>query len=277
MIRCEIRCHVSIRFHLHGFGQFDPEHRIGPATWPHFDLLSIHQGRVWLRLCERDEVEIGSGQAVLIYPQTPFHGHSLSAVSRASVQHFAIEEPADDLPSALQRLVKRRRGFALCRTYEDYEKDVRRAVAWSAREPSPETQDLRVAMLVLILSQMAPGEAELVGGPAVDLGFDLDALLDWARGHVARGLSVEDLARVAGLSESHFRSVFARRMGQSAGRFLRGLRLAEAARLLRETRTPIKRIATLAGYRDPAAFHHAFHAQQRLTPGAYRRRYTPRG
>src|SRR5688572_14701932 len=74
---------MGVQFRIHGIGQFDSSHGIGPCVWPHFDLLTVLSGRVWVELLG-DRVELTRGQAILIHPQTPFVGGS-DAKSTAAV------------------------------------------------------------------------------------------------------------------------------------------------------------------------------------------------
>ena len=102
-------------------------------------------------------------------------------------------------------------------------------------------------------------------------------MIEWAGQNLSRGVTVDDLAQRAGLSSSHFRTLFAARLGRPAGAFLLDLRMREAARLLRETQNAIKQIARQTGYGDVATFYHAFRRRFKSTPGAYRTRHAPRG
>lgn len=85
------------------------------------------------------------------------------------------------------------------------------------------------------------------------------------------GLRVDQFARSAGLSSSHYRSRFRVAFGENPRAFLKNLRIKKAQDLLVETRLPIKKIAEQTGYGDVVAFHRAFRAVTGLTPGRYRR------
>ncbi|MDJ0957923.1 MAG: helix-turn-helix transcriptional regulator [Arenicellales bacterium] len=64
----------------------------------------------------------------------------------------------------------------------------------------------------------------------------------------------------------HFHQVF----GRPAMDFVREVRLRNAARLLRQTREPIKTIAARMGYASRSNFSHAFKEFFRITPAEYR-------
>lgn len=264
-----------IRFHLHGYGTFDDARAIGPAVWPYFDLLTLHDGSVTITFARRFQHALHAGQAVLIYPHTHFEGGAAGAgPARAAVQHFSIErDGATSEP--FKRLAARRNGFEIFRSYRGLDEDVRRAMWLPLRAQGPLVHAMREAQLTLILGELMHGADPDSGSLAVDT--TLDDAIDWARRNVARGLRVEDLARRVGLSTSRFRDRFKQQTGRSAGRFLADLALVEAQRRLRETREPIKQIARAVGYAHVVAFHHAFRARHGMTPTDYRRAYTPAG
>ncbi len=98
----------------------------------------------------------------------------------------------------------------------------------------------------------------------------LDAACAHARAHFQRDLSVDDLARVAGMSRAHFTRRFAAAFGLAPAAFLTDQRLRHAAELLRDRKQPIATIAHACGYRDPAYFGRAFRRALGVSPGAFR-------
>ncbi|OKI25189.1 AraC family transcriptional regulator [Saccharothrix sp. CB00851] len=82
--------------------------------------------------------------------------------------------------------------------------------------------------------------------------------------------TIDTLAREAGMSRSAFTSVFGDLVGEGPARHLAGRRMAEAARLLTETRIPQNAIAERVGYQSAVGFHLAFRRWLGITPGAYR-------
>jgi AraC-like DNA-binding protein len=86
---------------------------------------------------------------------------------------------------------------------------------------------------------------------------------------------VREMARRAGLSESHYRAEFHRATGLSPRAYLRQTKAEKAQHLLRETRRPIKEIAQEVGYKDVVSFHRAFTAYCGCTPARFRREVPP--
>jgi transcriptional regulator GlxA family with amidase domain len=83
--------------------------------------------------------------------------------------------------------------------------------------------------------------------------------------------TVDSLARVAVMSRSAFSERFRSLVGEAPMRYLTGLRLVRAARLLRSTDTTVAVIARLVGYTSEEAFSRAFKARFGDAPSVYRR------
>jgi len=83
------------------------------------------------------------------------------------------------------------------------------------------------------------------------------------RAHV----SLDDLARTAGMSRYHFCRNFGRQVGKSPYRYALGARLALVRRLLLSRRASVTAAAMEAGFPDLSRFRRAFHAEFGVTPG----------
>ncbi len=86
----------------------------------------------------------------------------------------------------------------------------------------------------------------------------------------SRPIGVEDMARVARLSRYHFSRKFGSARGISPGRYLAGLRLDEATRLLTIGGLSVKEVAEQCGYRDANYFCKVFRKNFGVTPGTVR-------
>jgi len=264
-----------IRFHRQAYGEFTCDHAIVPRKWPHFDLLFIHSGHIRLRVRETDEMELRSGEAILLYPQTPFTGNTIARTSQASVTHFSIDAGTDSLRPPFTKLARLRHGFQLYDSASGRraEGDIHRSMKLAALTPSPLVQEMRIALLTLILAELS-GQARQTNEMAGCTAFE--TVIRWASENLCSRPTVDDLARRAGFSSSHFRAMFRREAGRSIGAFLQDLRLREASRLLRETATPIKQVCRESGYSDLASLYHAFKRRNKITPAEYRQQHALR-
>lgn len=82
--------------------------------------------------------------------------------------------------------------------------------------------------------------------------------------------TVAELASVTGLSRAAFARRFTALVGKPPLAYLTDLRLAKAARLLRQTDDSIARIAEAVGYGSQIALTRAFRRVEGVTPGSYR-------
>ncbi len=266
-----------IHFLAHGYGHFNAAHRVGPVSWPHFDLLWIHSGTVELRIGESEPMTRCRGQGVLIYPHTRFRGYAATRSARASIQHFEIDSRADagQLPAPLKPYLKTSRD---CRCFESGDTDeiddqIDRAMHLAALPESDLVHDMRLAQLTLILGSLVLTQAARPKpGPYRDR---FGALIDQLRKHPERKWALESMADAVQLSASHFRSLFRRQVGVSPGQFLQQLRVQVAAHLLRNTDEPIKTIAQRLGYHDLSHFYRQFQTHQAQTPNACRQSARP--
>ncbi|MDQ7808657.1 AraC family transcriptional regulator [Amycolatopsis sp. A133] len=96
------------------------------------------------------------------------------------------------------------------------------------------------------------------------------AAVAFLRERLAEPITLADLAGEVHLSVFHLVRVFRRATGQTPHRFLTGLRVEEAKRLLRETTLPLERIAPRCGFAGPGALSAAFVRHTGIRPSAYR-------
>ena len=100
-------------------------------------------------------------------------------------------------------------------------------------------------------------------------------LLDAVRSRVVASLpstvEVAALAAEHGMSRSHFSHFFRSHTGLTPARFATEVRIHEAARLLSDTRTPLKQIAEACGFANASHFCKLFRSFQHLSPASFRR------
>ncbi|MEV1243787.1 AraC family transcriptional regulator [Nonomuraea sp. NPDC049750] len=92
---------------------------------------------------------------------------------------------------------------------------------------------------------------------------------------LAQSWTLEDLARLSGLSRASLMRRFARVMGEPPLGYLRRRRMELAARRLREGGEPLAAIARQVGYTSEFAFSRAFSRTFGVAPGRYRTSASP--
>jgi AraC-like DNA-binding protein len=88
---------------------------------------------------------------------------------------------------------------------------------------------------------------------------------------LAAPLSLDALAREAGLSRYHFLRLFAAAYGEPPFAYVRRRRLARAAELLAASDLPVGAVAAAVGFDSQSAFTRAFAAGAGMSPGRFRR------
>lgn len=95
----------------------------------------------------------------------------------------------------------------------------------------------------------------------------------WVTEHPDGDLSVEALAGRARLSPRHFARAFQAETGTTPGRYVDGVRLEHARRLLEDTADGVEEVSRASGYGTPEAMRRAFLKALGAGPAEYRRRF----
>lgn len=236
-------------------GRFDHRFAIGPAIWPHFDLLWLHEGSVELFLGQsKAKLSLTAPNGVLIFPNVPFRGHARDGAANASICHFEWS-PAErpDTPAVGYRLPGSNSGIhgqhlvGLSQSY------ARREIQTGRR--------VRLLRAILDLFESDEPEAEI---------SRLERAWEQASLRLDRIRSLSDVADILGLQESSFRALHREEYGGSAGQHLKELRLRETERRLASTGETIAEIAAAVGYAHPESMTAAFKQSRGQTPLAYR-------
>lgn len=89
--------------------------------------------------------------------------------------------------------------------------------------------------------------------------------------NLSRSLSLDELARIAGMSASHYSAVFREKVQSAPINFFTFLKIQEACRLLENTQLRIKEVAYQIGYADPYHFSRVFANVMGVSPRDFRR------
>ena len=83
-------------------------------------------------------------------------------------------------------------------------------------------------------------------------------------------LTMTELARIAGLSISHFARCFRKSVGMPPHHYVKQRRVARAREMLAATDLPVAEIALVLGFSDQSHFTRRFREVMGVPPGAYR-------
>lgn len=123
-----------------------------------------------------------------------------------------------------------------------------------------ESLAVSVAARLLRFHSSRPIEPEIRNGRLSDRR--LRQVLDYIEGNLSRNISLADIAGIAGLSVSHFKSLFRESMGVPTHQYLIRRRVERAKSLLGEGKLPISQIAVETGFAHQS--HLARHMRRAL-------------
>jgi AraC family transcriptional regulator len=95
-------------------------------------------------------------------------------------------------------------------------------------------------------------------------------VLDFVAERFSGPITIEEMARVAGLSPAHFSRLFKEVLGDSPYQFVMDYRVEQARRMLRERGRPMADIALACGFADQAHFSRIFKRLTGQTPKTFR-------
>ncbi len=141
--------------------------------------------------------------------------------------------------------------------------------------PGPFTElavDTLLLGLALHVARHYSNGKTLQSGDATRLApWRIARVLDCIDGRLADALSLDHLARTAGLSTGHFARCFKSTFGVSAHRYVLERRVDRAKQLLAESRLSIAEIALACGFASQSHLTDCFRAIARTTPATWRR------
>lgn len=94
---------------------------------------------------------------------------------------------------------------------------------------------------------------------------------DYCRRHLDAHIEIAELARIAGMSRSHFSREFSAHLSMSPQEFLIQERIKHAIQLLYNDAMTIKEVGYACGYQDVNYFCRQFRKTTGMSPGEYRR------
>lgn len=134
--------------------------------------------------------------------------------------------------------------------------------------------DARIDDMILRILQI--GNRTLLTRRSESQDSGILAIARHIREHLEHSISIQELARLARVSESTLHRQFQRQFGTTPSRFAHQMRVAEARRRLRDTDESIEFIAFSLGFSDASHLSRAFRNAMGEPPSDYRkRRRTP--
>jgi AraC-like DNA-binding protein/ligand-binding sensor protein len=92
----------------------------------------------------------------------------------------------------------------------------------------------------------------------------------YIRENYIRKISLQEIAKISGLSAPYFSTIFREEMGENLSAYLNRLRVERAGRLLTETDMSLSDISGSCGFEDQSWFSKIFKSYTGMSPGKYR-------
>lgn len=126
------------------------------------------------------------------------------------------------------------------------------------------------SMLWTVLGMMIHRLEHRAPHPGIQRQDQVRRVLTYVQDHLADPMTLNDLARQAGMSVSQLSRLFRKMYQLSPMQYVIGQRIARASLLLGETTLSIKQVAAQTGFYDPYYFSRQFRRVLGLPPKAYR-------
>lgn len=137
------------------------------------------------------------------------------------------------------------------------------------RAESPGRRCRMMGYLMVILSLLADLSGE-PSGEALPARGGIDRVVRFLNGNFRQPVRLEELTRLAAMSENSLLHHFSGMIGTTPMKYLARLRIRYAAGLLHNTELSVTEIAGNAGFADPSYFSRVFRRETGMSPLAYR-------
>jgi len=97
--------------------------------------------------------------------------------------------------------------------------------------------------------------------------------LEYIEANYNKDISIDNLAKLEGISTSHYRVLFKKRYNSTPNEYIVMKRINEACFYLKSSKRSIERIAELVGYSDSFYFSRVFKKKTGMSPSVYRREF----
>jgi len=147
---------------------------------------------------------------------------------------------------------------------------LKRFMAEAADRP-PGCRDMLVALSSEICHSIIRGMFGISPrGDRISARIEVDRAIEHMHANLSEKITLQDMARVAGMSPSHFSRVFKREAGEPPVQYLSRIRMERARRLLSSGDGSITEIALSCGFGSPAYLAGRFAKKFGLSPREFR-------
>jgi AraC-like DNA-binding protein len=223
--------------------------------------VSVIEGKGLFRSPAAGDIELVSGDAVLLFPMEPatYFDDGNSWTTRWIVWNGSDADRliAANCFSPAKPLIKGGLGV-IASVYKRIEE-------LFGREDTGAIMERRNIMHELLLELY---RLQNISGAAIYRDL-LDRVNDFMEKNLYQSFAIENMARHCGLSESHFRRLFKAATGSGPVEFITSRRISAAKEMLRQN-VPVKEIAQRLAFSSEFYFRRVFKEKVGIPPGQYR-------
>ncbi|RXZ76646.1 AraC family transcriptional regulator [Paenibacillaceae bacterium] len=253
---------MSIPFIRAGFSTHESGWDMGEHVHDLLEVSVVLDGKGVFECLGRART-IGPGHVIIVPSGLPHNYRAEQAI------RFSVLE-AGNLPPATMELFHQLAPYSTAKlqflspmTAEQYEALFGKFLRILSQPLRQEARQLTAWMEVLLLFLLQHENEEAHASVAV--------CADYIRTNLQSKLSIADLAKQCGQSETAFRSIFKQTFGVSPKQFQQACRLEESRWLLRSTARSVKQIAEMVGFESIHAFSAWFQSSECLSPTDWRK------
>ena len=261
-------------FELYKLDQDHPRYKMAMHWHSSIELIHVLSGRLRLTLDERT-FDCGAGDVVFVNSEVIHGGTPLNCQYRCLVFQPAFLRTGNHACNLfLDSLLSQE-----CFVCEKIVDDEARAVILAMME-AMDGQRAGYAFQVIGLAAQLFGviqerglfERALKHGKDTQKIYTLKRVLKYIRDNFASEITLDDMAREAGLSTKYFCAFFKSMTGTTPVKYLLAYRIERAARKLVGSDDSITQIAYDCGFNNLSYFIKTFKQLKKITPTSYRRR-----
>ncbi len=226
------------------------EWHIATSGHPEHEMVAVLHGQQ-RTVTPAGDVAAGAGDVLLFQRGLP---HAESGTGKPGFESLFFSFAAEGLRSGLPLRV------------HDSGGRIRQLLAWLLADRDSSRREVREsadALAGAILAEFARLAAE----PETSL---VEKVRTYVREHIDAPLTLDGLAKHAGLSKYHFLRKYRKLAGRSPMADVRAIRISHARDLILTTRLPLKVITRMAGLNDEVNLSRLFRKHLNVTPGGLR-------
>jgi AraC family transcriptional regulator len=271
LLRLQTQVHAHLCVREWTYDHRAPSHPAG-STHPWVELTWVERGEVVYRVDGLDEVRVRGGEAMVVPAGMP---HATLCDGPVEATSLCIgREMVDAIADTMGPDTRTRRLAAGVAAESPSLVPLGRVLRAEARDMAPGSllaADAVGEALVVELLRRAPARAAAVVARDARVNIALDRIFT----SYAEPLTVEDLARCAGMSRFHFSRLFRDQVGDAPYRYLLRVRVGRAAELLRRGRHDVTEAALAVGFHDLGRFARMFRREIGCSPSELSRGRAP--